>query len=549
MYDTESWHEHPSHLLVLCFRVRDHNGNIFHIPDIPEIDDVHYVYTVEEFIKVVKMYFLDLGSDVYFIAHNGGRWDHYFIYRFFVDIEPNKTIRHNLKYINSGRVHFRDSVMYFPGKLEEIGSKFGVHKQDFDYMNCNPWYDRLELTKYCVQDVIVLDTVWFEFEKQILPVIHLPNYKLIEFNSYAHYSYISIASQISVPLYTFATWELYTWMAKCYYGGRVISSCWGMLISETVNLYDIVSMYPSCLLCDFPYGNIEGPIYNQEPPEDRMYIADVCLEKDTSDCISSQQPLVPVKTNGKLLFYDGGKLYGRFTSVDIETFKLDGWKVTFLASYVWTHKGTYLKDLYQECFDNRCKSDSEIFKYVWKIIMNSSYGKFGQYKFSEEESILSRYHPVAWFTTSWSRRILYHVKQIFKTDMYYGDTDSIVVPADTIIPEEFMDRKLSDISTGKIYFTKERTSDYICVIAKKTYSMQGVAKCKGANNCTEEHILSMLDGPQLLPVKKCKFRWTTRTCMFLDPIKEHMEWKRQHRPDNAYLCDYCNLYHYKLATI
>lgn len=548
-YDTECWYLHPTHLLVLCFKIRDEYGKVILIPDIPHMDDVHYVYTVKDFTDMVQAYFLCFQTQVFFVAHNGGKWDHWYIYRHFVDILPMTTIRAKLVYVNEKLVHFRDSCMYFPGKLEDMGTIFGCHKQDFDYHNCNPWYDIEEITKYCVQDVVVLDTVWCEFEKQILPVVGLQDNKLIDFNSYAHYSYCTIAKEIKVPLYVFADWELYKQLKECYYGGRVISNGWAIYQAEDYTLYDIVSMYPSCLLFDYPYGNLEGPITDERLLGDSMYIASVYMEKDTSNCISSQQPLVPVKVNKRLLFYDGGKIYGMFTSVDVETFRLDGWKVTIIEAHRFTDKGSYLAPMYQKCFDERTAATSDVFKYVWKIIMNSSYGKFGQYKHSSEDATLERYHPVAWFCTSYSRRILFYTKQLFQTDVAYGDTDSVIVPSSFPVPEHLLQKHLSDINTGTVYYTKEASTDYLCVIAKKSYAMRGVAKCKGANKCTEGDIIKLLDGKSYLPTEKVKYHWTTKTCMFLSPIEKNYELKQIHIPTNAFYCTDCNLYHCKLATV
>lgn len=548
-YDTEAHYKDPRELLLIGFHARLADGSEYVFDNILKHENVYYLDNIPDFVALMKSHFVSQNIPIYFIAHNGGGWDHFYIYRYFVHIPPGSVHKANLKYYNSpdGLIHFRDTVMYFPGKLNDMGALFGIQKLDCDYTECRPG-NMVKLIPYCARDVEILYTVWNRFEKDILPVIGLGKHKLIDFNSYAHYSWCAVAKNIEVELYIFSDWKLYTLLKQCYYGGLVGSNCWGQYISKDLAMYDITSMYPASLLNDFPYGQLTGPIYNFKPTQ-TMYIGWVRLFKEKTDCIDAQHPIVPVKVGTELQWFAAGEIYGMYTSVDIETFIMAGWEVTHIAVYCYASKGKYLANFYQTCFDNRIKSDSDVMKYVWKIMMNSSYGKFGQYKHSNEHSILEKYHPVAWFTTSYARRQLFKLNKMLPVDLFYTDTDSFVIEKTVPVPPECLQKKLGCIQNDEVYFNKERESTYLCVASKKCYSMDGLAKCKGASNCTEHDIISLLDSEKRLPIKKCKYHWTSNTTFYLDPVMNHHELKRVIVPSNYFLCMDCKLYHTKFAAV
>lgn len=188
------------------------------------------------------------------------------------------------------------------------------------------------------------------------------------------------------PIIQYSTREIESYF-KCYYGGRTESFKRGTF--KDYNYYDINSLYPYCMdtfyYPDLSYRKIitNGDISNIKEFEGMSHVR-----------IRSPKymrfPLLPKKEadTGKLIF-PLGSWSGYYTHVELRKALELGYKIEkIFVSYVFPNKikffGDYIKDLYKLRLEAKKKGDS--IEYVYKILMNSLYGKFAQ-KFKDRESL------------------------------------------------------------------------------------------------------------------------------------------------------------------
>jgi hypothetical protein len=216
-----------------------------------------------------------------------------------------------------------------------------------------------------------------------------------------------------------------------------------------VYYYDINSLYPYVMWSNrFPYNfnNGNGRFkHKQDVDFDYEGIARVMLS------IEHEIPPLGIKRvvedKNERLIFPGGRIVEWFTYPELRYLEDNGWgKVSKVyESYefrIWCYPfREFIKDMY----GYRLKHKEDKFAYkLFKHIMNSLYGKLGEYKSgeivlltsdgiqkikSEDMNKFRKYHNVVWasYVTAYGRLELHkRFKQAGFSKIYYCDTDSLI---------------------------------------------------------------------------------------------------------------------------
>lgn len=241
---------------------------------------------------------------------------------------------------------------------------------------------------------------------------------------------------------------------KSYYGGRTECFVRGEVFGA--NYYDINSMYPACMLEALPDPNSCHTCHHNNT--DKIINFEGVSEVEL---IAPEQiiPLLPVRHDTKLLFPYGELPIGWYTHIELREALRLGYKIeNVLTTHYYTKTGYYLKEYAEDMYKirSKMKSDGDPLEIVYKLLLNSLYGKFGQ-KFNDKETykreeqltikdtenakliehcngyvrIISDGEPAAFCIPIWASyitaraRIMLH-RLLFDCKPIYCDTDSIV---------------------------------------------------------------------------------------------------------------------------
>lgn len=311
----------------------------------------------------------------HFYAHNGGRYD----FNFVIDSLHRKGFKMNIIKNNSsilqvecrkGRMRwfFHDSFALLPSSLEKLTRSFNVRHQklkmqDYDNIENSNWQE------YLYNDVLGLYEVLESFGK-IFDVwgvgmkMTISQQALATFRRRMNYS---------IPCYRDKEW----FFRKGYYGGRTeVFTRYG----ENLFYYDFVSLYPSVMHdYEMPTGKpvfMKGKEFNDD--DIGFFWAEVCTPRD---CFI---PVLPHRSdNGKLLF-PVGKFRGVWDLDELRKAEEVGYSVKYKEGYVFG-KRTMFREFIDEFYSikERNRNDRALYM-IAKLLMNSSYGKFGERREKEE---------------------------------------------------------------------------------------------------------------------------------------------------------------------
>lgn len=439
---------------------------------------------IEQFLEAICTEFGD--NEVQLFAHNGGNFDSLYIKRAKgfrpVDLIGSgrkiKVLRGTYKDHKTSLI-FKDSILFTQMSLEMSGKSFKIpdefRKKDFDIKGkTKEWYQQHSSSTDP-------ETNWknyLEFD------IHSLAHVCIKFNSMIQEFGFSINQSAGVPG---LVWSIMTgkckflrrtyrtkdpvvdafFRAACY-GGRILH--WKKEFNSKVSKSEMIaldgtSLYPSAMAHgDYPVGR--GRVENNFTLEKlremqmtgRLFIAEI--EFTTPNL---RYPIHPYRTDkGAVIYCCGERLRGVYTSVDIEEMEHDGYVINQSFRGVWwLHKEKIFESIITELFERRKKlkaegNDAEV---VFKIVLNSAYGKFLEKIESSKvfrpaddpnprhsrlhnrvdlgngwiEATRKFDHPrcekpshIGAFILSYSRKIMNnYIRQLRPENIWYGDTDSL----------------------------------------------------------------------------------------------------------------------------
>jgi hypothetical protein len=315
---------------------------------------------------------------------------------------------------------------------------------------------------------------------------------------------------------------------KAYYGGRVEAFKRGLVkkndtVKNGLYLYDFNSLYPSCMINEFPKPDSFTITKDNNKANILFYegVSHVCM-KSSSDNI----PLLPLRKD-KLIF-PNGNIRGWYTHAEIRKALEEGYlliKIYESITYSKTHNPfqKYVLDIYSK--RELAKKDGSPLEYIYKLMLNSLYGRFAlrhgetlymdelrgdEYYYNNESGkgygkekslcdsnfVLPIYSI---YTTSWGRIKLFD--KIKDTNPYYIDTDSVFSEKELNTSNKLGELKLeSHIKEAVIVKPK-----LYKIIAEKTY-----IKAKGFPKLNEEGFGKLLNGEPVEYEKFIKLREAIR---------------------------------------
>lgn len=324
------------------------------------------LYNVEDFKNEFKK---DIFKKKIIFAHNA-EYDLSVIYDN-IYVMDNKTIFNN-RFISCSNNNciFADSFNIFPTSVKKLGELIGLEKKEIEQQ----YITGEKITKvtkrminYCIRDCeIVYKSLLKFFELTGGIKITLASISLMFFRRNFQQFHIDYNEQLTEYFF------------KSYYGGRV--ECF-KLGKVKANVYDINSIYPYCMLQNFPnpkflkYRSLITPkIFINK----YLYSFEGCgyFEIEHKKCYFG---FLPYKYNNKLIF-PIGKIEGVWNFNEIrfalnnKMIKIIKIKYIIFAPHMKSPFINFVNDIYKL----RQNTNDKFEKLLYKLELNSLYGKFAQ---------------------------------------------------------------------------------------------------------------------------------------------------------------------------
>lgn len=401
-------------------------------------------------------------------------------------------------------IKFVDTLNIWRLPLDSIGQSVGVRKLSMPQDNSpqDEWED------YGKRDVEVIQSVtkaWFKFIRENDLGGFSPTLASQSFNAYRH-------RFMPHPIFIDANPNAIELSRGSYVGGRVECFKIGRYTGEFYYI-DVNSMYPSVMVSNkFPCRLVS--VYKRPRPDEiEHWLKDHAMIVDCD--IETDAPAYPVILNNKLMF-PIGRFRVSLAKPEFEYAYRHG-HVKNMHQIALYESAPLFKDFITEIYNMRLaakEAGDEINSWLYKILMNSLYGKFGQrgrvyetvescdpneiwsrpsinmdtgvrtnmrafggivqHQMNDGESRES--HPaIASHVTSAARMLLWNaIAKAGRDHVYYCDTDSMVVDA------EGYARMHDDIDDSKLGKWKlERQLSDLVIHGCKDYEFDDIIRTKG----------------------------------------------------------------------
>ncbi len=412
------------------------------------------------------------------------------------------------KWRNGDRgVMILDNSNWFAGKLSKWGDKLNVPKMDMPEFGASDedWFT------YCYRDTEIL----YRLQLWLLEFIKsndLGNWKFtlasLSFSSYRHRF---MQHPIYIPEETRETFLA----RNAYKGGRTECFYSGLFNSGPYYKVDINSMYPFVMLVNEYPTNVEGYVRNPTLSSVKKGLRKYCAVAKVR--VNVNKPYFPIKYNGKTI-YPVGKFEIFISTPELQIALKNNW-LEEVQEIIWYRKRNIFKQFVEFFYTERMvwkdKGD-ELRSYMFKIFLNSLYGKFGQRKF--EDRVIGFQEPgtfetsyyydnitgkrgvirqlganvilstvggegynsfvaIASHVTSYARIYLYSlIVKAGRENCFYCDTDSIILNGAGL---SNVDYAIDKRKLGKLKVEGE--SDEIEIISPKHYIFDSDVTLKGVS--------------------------------------------------------------------
>lgn len=330
--------------------------------------------------------------------------------------------------------------------------------------------------------------------------------------------------------------DIKSFIFKGYYGGRVEAYKKGLF--KDVFYYDVNSLYPSVMRLDYPLPN--------SVKEVSPTINNIINFMGVSECNiitpkNINKPLLPVRFKEKLIF-PVGEFMGTYNHCELKRAIELGYKVEPLNQIIYTKSWKPFKAFVEHFYSKRLeyKKQGNDMEYIFKLILNSLYGKFAQkkidvwklydlnnmsyedghnamkgkeIKFIDEEiskvMVMNTYQfngvhsfPIlSSYVTSYARLLMYDY--LIKDEVLYTDTDSVITSKESFVHSD-------EIGLMKL----EGKFDELMIIRPKFYYCENKddvkVKIKGLNKATVNDFFNIVDGQSVTKQKFTKIRESIR---------------------------------------
>ncbi|KAI3702104.1 hypothetical protein L6452_27785 [Arctium lappa] len=326
---------------------------------------------------------------VYF--HNFSRFDGIILLKHLACHHPQyklkPLLRNNRLYelsVYSGKkmsLRFRDSLSLLPGILSDLakslytalGTKGSINYNDVSESNLLS--KKKEYIDYMKQDILLLggvmqkaqDIYWNLYNLDIETKITLSALALSIFR--LRY-YDDKIFPINIP-----NRNEENFIRKAYYGDHTDAY---KPYGEDLYYYDVNSLYPFIMKeypmpCGAPvwYGNLEDKDLDSILGFIDAYV--VCPK-------TIKKPFLPYRDKNSTLIFPTGEFVGIYYSEELKFAREIGYTVIPISGYLFKKKEIPFRDFVSDLFSSRLeakKSGNDALSYVYKILMNSLYGRFG----------------------------------------------------------------------------------------------------------------------------------------------------------------------------
>ena len=281
---------------------------------------------------------------------------------------------------------FRDSIQLIPGSLDSLAKTFGVGQKEKININFN--YNSIKndansIIKYCNNDSELLRLILESFKIKFV--------QEFKFNPLNNITTSSLAFSILKRNYiqdrtienTTNNDNLHNFIENTYRGG--LSTVIKPISDEyNISLIDINSSYPFSMTKPLPIGR-GMTLHKQEIHQINNNLTEINRTNEIKlfgffditiyvDSESKISPLV-VKYNGKLTDANGNVRITIF-SEEANFIMKNGGKILEVHAGILYNKSKYLKNFAEELYNKRKESKSKIENLLYKLILNSSYGRF-----------------------------------------------------------------------------------------------------------------------------------------------------------------------------
>jgi hypothetical protein len=254
---------------------------------------------------------------------------------------------------NGKYIKFYDTINILPYSIKEIGKYLKLKKYNMK---------RKRLVDYCKRDVEILYKFVSEMRTMFNEVFNIEMGYTLSMNAmriYKKYKNLDFKLKRYVES-----------IRKSYYGGRVEIFYYGKykgMIYEN----DINSMYPYCM------KTLTFPDWNSLQKSKKCNIAyegvSYCKVKSNLEV-----PLLPIRT-GDGLKYVNGTFSGVWTNIELRNFEFHGGKI--IKNYWTIYSKRKIRDLFNEyvnkLYEFKKNEENEYRRLLFKLLLNSLYGKFG----------------------------------------------------------------------------------------------------------------------------------------------------------------------------
>jgi len=420
---------------------------------------------------------------------------------------------------------FRDSLNLLPGKLSALaknlcpglGPKGSIPYEEVTLSNLASM--KKSLLDYMKQDILLLGGVMQKAQEIYWKVYTVDIESKITLSSLA-------LSIFRMKYYDASNWPIHipnknedSFIRRAYYGGHTDTY---KPYGEDLYYYDVNSLYPF-VMKEFPmpggvpvwHRNLEGKDLDSMFGFIEAYV--VCPK-------TIKKPFLPYRDKNHTIIFPTGEFVGVYYSEELKYARGLGYTVLPISGYLFEGMESPFREFVSSLFESRLEariSGNDAMAYVYKILMNSLYGRFGinpkstttelcdedRYKhlirhcelifgdMLSENNYIVAYHSNAETSSDYwsppknsavqlaaaitaSARI-YMYPYISREDCYYTDTDSVVLgqplPEEVISSSVLGKFKLEDrIMRG--YFLAPKSYFYIAIDGTNVLKYKGPAK-------------------------------------------------------------------------
>lgn len=293
-----------------------------------------------------------------------------------IKYNPQILIRNGRIYqIICNSITFRCSLNLIPGKLNDLAKHFlNTQKEDIDFtkINLNNLYSKINLiNNYCKQDSLILFNVIIKFTILIKSLFDINTYETLSMLTISALSYHIYKKNYmnTNKIYNNKNDNIFNTLQNSYKGG--ICELY-IPYGENLFYYDVNSAYPNVMATQ-PMPTGEPEIINNITLND--FFGFITVEIEIKEGI--KYPFIGFKKDKTILYPTGCFTTTLFSEELKYAIKIGHVKTYTILTAIKFSKDYIFTDFIQNLYKERFKKDhNQSYKYLYKIIMNSLYGRF-----------------------------------------------------------------------------------------------------------------------------------------------------------------------------